>query len=503
VATDSFMVVSVNAKDLLNLEFVKEMKTRKFPVDGKEMGWTELEQMAQGQFGVKPSDIDMVTLCMPDVPDRGPPGMVVIVTSNAEFNKDAISKQLGKGPPSKRSGFISLEPGMFLHFPDPKIAVMISEQYIDRYLNGYAKDRSQWPMNEAIQKASRGHLAMMAMNVSKVPERMKNDAPVEGVRILNADSALLVLDVRGDEIVIGARGTYGSTGAAADAAADMKSLKEQALRMIDQALQAPDMKNNPPVIAKAAQEFRNAFAASNIEASGKDVTAAVTYKMTFSVGEMLTQATMKVRDAATRTSNMNNLKQIGLAMYSYNDSMGLLPIHGVGKNGNPRLMQTEKPLLSWRVAILAYIDEDALYRQFKLDEPWDSENNKKLIDKMPKIFAARSGDTLPPGQTRLQMLVGPSLMRPFMTIQGIADGSSNTLAVVESANPVIWTKPEDIVVAGDKMPANVKAKFYKSPTGFLAVMFDGSVRQIRPEDYTEAELWGLMTPGGGEVVRIK
>ena len=61
-----------------------------------------------------------------------------------------------------------------------------------------------------------------------------------------------------------------------------------------------------------------------------------------------------------------------------------------------------KPLLSWRVAVLAYIDieQEKLYKQFKIDEPWDSDHNKKLIEKMPKFYApvrvrARRRNVLP------------------------------------------------------------------------------------------------------------
>ena len=61
----------------------------------------------------------------------------------------------------------------------------------------------------------------------------------------------------------------------------------------------------------------------------------------------------------------NNLKQIGLAMHNFHDSYGGFPAaYSTDKNG--------KPLLSWRVHILPFVEGQALYRQFKLDEPWDS-----------------------------------------------------------------------------------------------------------------------------------
>ena len=42
--------------------------------------------------------------------------------------------------------------------------------------------------------------------------------------------------------------------------------------------------------------------------------------------------------------------------------------------------------MSWRVAILPYIDQHGLYKQFHLDEPWDSEHNKPLMAKMPAVY---------------------------------------------------------------------------------------------------------------------
>src|SRR5262249_39427382 len=93
------------------------------------------------------------------------------------------------------------------------------------------------------------------------------------------------------------------------------------------------------------------------------------------------------------------LRTLGVALRSYNDTYGHLPPPAiVGKNG--------KPLLSWRVAILPYIEQHELYKQFKLDEPWDSPHNKKLIARMPDVFAA-AGKTPRPGMTYYQYIVGP------------------------------------------------------------------------------------------------
>jgi len=95
-------------------------------------------------------------------------------------------------------------------------------------------------------------------------------------------------------------------------------------------------------------------------------------------------------EKAARVQSANNLKAIGRAMHEYT---GLnfdpkvkrknqpLPAHAIySKDG-------KTPLLSWRVEILRQLGHEALYKEFKLDEPWDSEHNKKLIGKMPKVYA--------------------------------------------------------------------------------------------------------------------
>src|SRR5438132_8532158 len=83
---------------------------------------------------------------------------------------------------------------------------------------------------------------------------------------------------------------------------------------------------------------------------------------------LLLPAVQKVREAAGRAQSQNNLKQIALAVHNYHDVYGHFPQDITDKNG--------KPILSWRVAILPFIEQDNVYKMFKLDEPWDSENNK-------------------------------------------------------------------------------------------------------------------------------
>jgi hypothetical protein len=213
-----------------------------------------------------------------------------------------------------------------------------------------------------------------------------------------------------------------------------------------------------------------------------------------SVG-LLLPAVQKVREAAARTRVANNLKQIGLAMHNYHAVYGALPPHAIySKDG-------KTPLLSWRVAILPYIEQDNLYKQFHLDEPWDSEHNKKLIDQMPKTYELPTDSGPPrggPGQTYYQVLVGGGALFDAgpkgPRLADVTDGLSNTLMVVEGADPVTWTKPDDLTYDPNKPPPKLGLHY---PGGFIVLIGDGSVRTL-PPTVDEKTLRALITRAGGE-----
>ncbi|HKI32019.1 MAG TPA: DUF1559 domain-containing protein [Gemmataceae bacterium] len=187
---------------------------------------------------------------------------------------------------------------------------------------------------------------------------------------------------------------------------------------------------------------------------------------------LLILAVQKVREAAARMESSNNLKQIALAVLNSNDANGNFPAaYSVNKDG--------KPLLSWRVHILPYIAQDNLYKQFHLDEPWDSAHNKKLIDKMPKTYRSPAS-AAPPGRTNYLTVRGKDTVFPGdkgVKISEITDGTSNTIMVVEASDKkaVIWTKPDDFEL-NEKDPIAGLVGLWSQ--GFQAAFCDGSVRMI-------------------------
>jgi hypothetical protein len=196
---------------------------------------------------------------------------------------------------------------------------------------------------------------------------------------------------------------------------------------------------------------------------------------------LLLPAVQAARSAASRTQGANNLKQQLLALHNYHDVYGGMPAaYSTDKAG--------KPLLSWRVAILPFIEEQALYEEFRQDEPWDSDHNKKLLAKMPRVFKA-TGSKAAPGMTTYLGVGGKQgvLGAPDdpknpeapngVRLADIIDGTSNTIAIVEASDAaaVAWTKPEQWV-PDEKDPH--KGLVGLRPNGFNAGFADGSVRFI-------------------------
>ncbi len=206
---------------------------------------------------------------------------------------------------------------------------------------------------------------------------------------------------------------------------------------------------------------------------------------------LLVPAVSASRMAARRMQSANNLKQIGLALHNFNAAYNAFPAAaGVDDEGEPSI--------SWRVAILPFIEQQALYEKFHLDEPWDSEHNLTLLDQMPPVFRHPDRPT-EAGHTVYQAIVGEeTVLKPTepTTFHEITDGTSNTIMVMETTAEVAvpWTAPQDVVFDPDNLPTD----FFVN--GISQALFaDGSV-QVISENIDLSILTALFTRAGGERV---
>jgi hypothetical protein len=205
------------------------------------------------------------------------------------------------------------------------------------------------------------------------------------------------------------------------------------------------------------------------------------------------------REPSRRAMCVNNLKQIALAMHNYCDAHRTFPAAAIAdKNG--------RPVLSWRVALLPYLDSAPLHAKFHLDEPWDSPHNKPLADQMPPIFGCPSEPSSSRNLTTYVVVVDPHSIftgEPSgIPISRVSDGTSSTFLVVEAASPVPWTRPADLSLASLDQPLGVGSKH---SAGFNAVMADGSPRFIRTSGdgaISPQVLRALVTRDGHEAVSV-
>ncbi len=207
---------------------------------------------------------------------------------------------------------------------------------------------------------------------------------------------------------------------------------------------------------------------------------------------LLLPAMQGAREGATRAESTNNMKILGLAMFNYEATYGHFPPAVItDKNG--------KPLYSWRVLLLPYIEQDAVYRAWKLDEPWDGPNNKRLSDLVIKTFCE---PTEPPSnRTHYRVFHGNGAL--FNTavvgkingsrVAEITDGTSNTLMIAQTRDSVPWAAPDEIAYDQTKP---LPALGLPGANDFLCGIADGSVRRIKTNLKPQTLHWLIQKADG-------
>jgi hypothetical protein len=354
------------------------------------------------------------------------------------------------------------------------------------------------PLDGALAEAAKKRTVVAGLNLEALAKSLPEKLPAEAELFrpfFGARSALVSLDL-GDEL----KATF-----AVDAGdADPKKIEDGINSLLSAAKGAmPNWKKEARKLSTSElallllAQGEKALEKAAVERQGGMVRVATAVKPDGAFEAALKAAMAQVQVARERSISQNNLHQLSLAVMNFESAMGRFPFPGIGKNGAPLGKGNNNPNLSWRVAILPYIEQAQLYNQFKLDESWDSEHNKALIPKMPKIFAPVNGVTAEKGHTFYQIFTGREAMQPGMLFPGsFPDGTSNTLMIVESGDAVPWTRPEDMLYDSKKPLPKLGGLFGGD---FHAAFCDGSVRYIR-KSIPEKALRALITPAGGEAI---
>jgi hypothetical protein len=501
VPSDYVLFAHLNVKDIRDGAVFAEVK-RAVAKAGGPGEWDRVEEQLgkKLELGIKPSEIEAVTVCVAEVTARGDPKFALILTATKPIPRTGGLFALVPGDKPDERGFYKLNDTVRAHFPDDKTMAILHADVAEKYLDGYAKTRTGWPLTADLSKAAAGHTVFLALRPDRFPAEMRTGRDAREFGSLFAARAVtFTADLKGKELSVAARATFADATAAGKARHKVHAVVGLVSDGIDELLAG---KADLGGLRVPVKEAERALAATRIETDGADLIASARYTADFDFGAFAIEAVKRVRRSAAELTATNNLKQIVLSLINHADTnTGKMPIHGIGPKGLPLQKADDKPLLSWRVAVLPYMEQLNLYNQFKLDEPWDSEANKKLIEKMPKVFApvAKPGK---PGYTHLQMVVGPKALRlPSAQFPAtFQDGTSNTIAVVEAAEPVVWTKPDDVMFPDKEFPKNFRKRFGgQFPGGFYAAMWDGSVRFV-PDSVTDQTLGFALCPDDGMVL---
>lgn len=216
------------------------------------------------------------------------------------------------------------------------------------------------------------------------------------------------------------------------------------------------------------------------------------------------------RESSRRSSCANHLKQLGLALLHYHGQHGCLPpACVVGEDG--------KPMHSWRVLVLPYLEEESLFRAYHLDEPWDGPNNAKIARQNPQLgdFHCPS-DSTDRSCTSYVAVVGPRTLWPGAkgaSLEDIPDGVSETILLIElPGSGIHWMAPRDVSFdelcqraasgGGDGLASvhTVSGGWFYHPTRVIhAVMASGAWHRLRA-DLSAEQLAALLTRDGGETI---
>ena len=454
-----------------------------------------LTTQARSLFGVVPEQVRSITLFWPRLKGpRDPESLGIAVTFRDAYDQKSIKAAFEKTMKGERAS---------LHTPSDRLAVALIGLDAS-YATPPSTDKTG-PLTAAIREAATGtHVVVAASNPANLPDELRgNDLP-DDIRvfqpILRAESITGIIDL-GRELSLEVRVTTTARAQAAEVekalAFGVKLIQEGLSRfpmeLGKDAEKDPALKDVFTLLSALDAGVKGVLFGATYKTTGNEIRARIAIPADQPYQQAFTAAAVKLRSAAARAQSMNNLKQISLALHNYHKANGSFPPAAV-------VNKAGKPMLSWRVLILPYIEQGVLYKQFKLDEPWDSPTNIKLLDKMPRVYAETVPTAAKANETHYKVFVGNGAAFDLLRgakFKDFEDGTSNTILVVTASAPSPWTKPDDLAYDPEQDPKALLGFHHSSRV--LVSFADGDVRGLSRE-FRKTTLHGAITRAGGEVL---
>ncbi len=505
VPTDAFAFISVKASKLWDNPAAKSFRDWVASQKGDPFST---------YIGVPLADVDRITMMSPTVELRD--GFVMLITTRKPYDEAKVFKALGVGQPGdkpyRRTGrVIELhgDAADSVALVDDRTLLFTKESRNDRarvvLLSQLIARKSDGPLATALADAAH-HDITVGLNVPALVEALEAEAleekdPVRPfLPLVNARTATLTIDFEKT-----ARAKLVLTYPNAAAAKRAEPALEGGIKFLSE--QVDDANRPGPggsliekfVVPSAAALLKN----TKVTVDGMTVTASGDFPYTDEVAKLVATLPKSFKNERKSAVAKNNLKQLALGMHNIHDTYEYIP-GDIAPGGG------DKPVAwSWRVQMLPYIEQNQIFSQLDTTKPWNDPANLKILEEtpMPKIFE-HPGRTAPKGHTFFRVFSLPKNAKgtdtPFFEegkrgpkLQDIADGTSNTLMIVEAGEAVPWYKPDVLAYDGKLALPQLGDKEGDS---FLAAMGDGSVRTFKLSKLDEKTLRALITRAGGEVI---
>jgi hypothetical protein len=429
------------------------------------------------ETGLRPEQIQSATFHFPKFPQgNGDQQLFVLqIVTKKPYKRDTLLGGFRLKDADAKGDVIPLVEKMVVHLTSDTQFTVLHESLLEDFKKG--PKATDGVMKDAIAAAKAGKNAFVAgLDPSQLPAEILDNAEPElqpFLPLLRSKSIMLQANL---DLNISAEVRFVADNE--EKAIESERAFNLLMKLADDGITSvvkdekvdEELKTLIPTLLKLQKVVQGIKA----ERQGTVVTAKASMLADPNLAKPILNLILKPMTASARARSSNNLKQIGLALHNYEAIHGVLPAGAiVDKKG--------KPLLSWRVAILPYIEQNNLYSKFKLDEPWDSETNLPLSKIVVKTYQLPYEEPKK-GQehyTHYRAFVGNGagfdMIQAFKLTQ-FTDGTSNTLFAVEAAEGVPWAKPDELEFDPQKEMKKY-LRFEKNNVSMI-LFADGSVRAV-------------------------
>jgi hypothetical protein len=483
VPPDAQGFVCVRLADVWKTDLARDT-VRKLTEEGEEDPATKMRD----EIGLGPEDVERLTVVVMD--DKGKQNFVILSTIKP-YDRQAVLSKLGFSSASEvtymgRNYHVAGKDGnkRAVHFAGKRVLVAGPEEGVKRCLlfQDFVKVEVKESLNDSLAAAKGKNHVVVGFRVPEgARQELRDDSKIDVRDLAEMKSGTVIANVT-DQLQVEAILRF----AESDQAVKGKKAVE---RLVRAGLVGGGLAGDAET-----RSLRALLDSLEVKQRGHEVTLTARTNARDQAGLLAKLLANLPRggNAVGRVQHQNNLKQIVLALHMYHDVHQRFP---------PAVVYAPdgRPLYSWRVELLPYLEHENLWREFNRGEPWNSPNNSRLLSRMPRVFALPGQEKT--GQTPYQFFVGPRTLYPDRfspppRMVTITDGTANTILVAEAARPVPWTQPTDIHYFPQQ---SMKPALGQRYGRFYVGLADGSVRTVKLS-ISDTTLHAAITPNAGDLL---